>query len=187
MDDLKIKIIIHAINVFRKKGFKFTMSEVAADAGISKKTIYKVFESKEDLLLAIADYGNEKIQERKKEIISSNLETSQKIREVIIALPKDFIDLDFRKFDELAKTYPKVYERVAKHIEDDWEPIFELLEQGMREGKIRRINLQILREIISAAIKYYLASGELTRHGINYADALEETVSIIMDGILAKE
>lgn len=186
MDSLKIKIMAATIDIFRSKGFKFTMSEVAAATGISKKTIYKIFDSKEELLLAIADYGNDRIQERKREILSSSLETAEKIRSVIIALPEDYLDLDFRKFDELAEVYPAVYARVVLHIENGWEPIFALLEQGMQEGRIRRIHVQILRGIISATIQNYLASGELSRCEIRYSDALQEMISIIMDGILAK-
>ena len=46
-----------AITVFSKKGFNSaTMSDIAAEAGINKATIYLYFDSKESLIQSIAEY-----------------------------------------------------------------------------------------------------------------------------------
>ena len=42
---MREKIIDAAIAEFTQSGLKFTMSDLAKDLGISKKTIYTVFES----------------------------------------------------------------------------------------------------------------------------------------------
>ena len=52
---MREKIIDMAIEEFTKNGLKFTMNDVAKALGISKKTIYTVFESKQEVLVAIAD------------------------------------------------------------------------------------------------------------------------------------
>ena len=52
---MREKIIDTAIEEFTKNGLKFTMNDVAKALGISKKTIYTVFESKQEVLVAIAD------------------------------------------------------------------------------------------------------------------------------------
>ena len=52
---MREKIIDTAIEEFTRNGLKFTMNDVAKALGISKKTIYTVFESKQDVLMAIAD------------------------------------------------------------------------------------------------------------------------------------
>ena len=49
--ELREKILVTAIEQFRQTGLKFTMQDVAEQARISKKTIYTVFASKEELLL----------------------------------------------------------------------------------------------------------------------------------------
>ena len=52
---MREKIIDAAIEEFTQNGLKFTMSELAKKLGISKKTIYTVFESKQAVLIGIAD------------------------------------------------------------------------------------------------------------------------------------
>ena len=52
---MREKIIDTAIEEFTKHGSKFTMNDVAKELGISKKTIYTIFESKQDVLVGIAD------------------------------------------------------------------------------------------------------------------------------------
>ena len=52
---MREKIIDTAIEEFTKHGLKFTMNDVAKELGISKKTIYTIFESKQDVLVGIAD------------------------------------------------------------------------------------------------------------------------------------
>ena len=59
---MREKIIDTAIEEFTRNGLKFTMNDVAKALGISKKTIYTVFESKQDVLMAIAETGVKSIQ-----------------------------------------------------------------------------------------------------------------------------
>ena len=54
--DLKKKILDGTIEVFRKKGASFTMSDISKELGISKKTIYVQFDDKKSLLLELVDY-----------------------------------------------------------------------------------------------------------------------------------
>ena len=54
--NLKITILEGALQAFRQKGLKFTMDDIAKILGISKKTIYTVFQDKEALFLAMVDY-----------------------------------------------------------------------------------------------------------------------------------
>ena len=52
---MRKKIIDAAIEAFTENGLKFTMNDLAKKLGISKKTIYTIFESKQDVLLGIGD------------------------------------------------------------------------------------------------------------------------------------
>ena len=47
--DIKKEIIKEATLLFNAKGMSFSMDEIASDLKISKKTIYKYFNSKSDL------------------------------------------------------------------------------------------------------------------------------------------
>lgn len=50
---MREKIIDATVEEFKQNGLKFTMNDLAKRLGISKKTIYTVFESKQAVLVAI--------------------------------------------------------------------------------------------------------------------------------------
>ena len=52
---MREKIIDATIEEFKQNGLKFTMNDLAKHLGISKKTIYTVFESKQAGLVAVSD------------------------------------------------------------------------------------------------------------------------------------
>lgn len=60
----KNTIIQSAIALYKKKGLNFTMDDIAKDLHIAKKTIYRIFPSKEELLQGIVEYGFDNIQKK---------------------------------------------------------------------------------------------------------------------------
>ena len=62
-EDIKARIFESALALFREKGIKFTMDDVAKNLGISKKTLYLVVRDKEALLNEMVDYGFNLIKE----------------------------------------------------------------------------------------------------------------------------
>ena len=55
--NIRTDILKNTIKVFNKKGLKLTMDDVAGYMGISKKTIYKCYDSKEEIFGEIVDYN----------------------------------------------------------------------------------------------------------------------------------
>lgn len=185
--DLREKILITAIDQFRQTGLKFTMQDVAEQARISKKTIYTVFASKEELLLGMLDYGYEKIQARKKEIIRADMDLRNRLRLAMIALPAEYESIDFRQLDGLKEQYPAVHQALHRHLEDNWEPVLELLAEGQRQGLIRPVAVPVLRLMITASIESFIDSDLLNQSNISYEQALNEMIDIIMKGICTDE
>ena len=66
---LRKEILEGTIQVYNRKGLKFTMDDIAAWLGISKKTIYTVFETKEALFLAMVDYLFDSIKESEAAVV----------------------------------------------------------------------------------------------------------------------
>ena len=183
-DELRGRIISVATELFQKTGLKFTMQEVAASLSISKKTIYTVYPSKEALLLDMIDGLFADIHRKKAELAAQDAPVEERISKVIVALPEQYSAMDFRLLDELEEKYPAAAKRVRKHLETHWEPTVALLEEGMSAGKIRRVSIPLLQQMIVASIERFL-SDESSRG--RYADTLEEMIDIIMNGIKRRE
>ena len=69
--DNKARILEGAMNVYKAKGVKFTMDDLAGELGMSKKTIYTVFPDKGTLLYEMVDFGFDTISEAQAEALSN--------------------------------------------------------------------------------------------------------------------
>lgn len=182
--NLKDDILEATIKAFQKKGLKFTMDDIASLLGISKKTIYTVFPDKNSLVLEMVDYCFSSIKESEQEVLQDlSLDTVGKIRAILGVLPEGYRELDLRQLYQLKERYPEVYEKVKSRLETGWESTISLLEQGITEGKIRNIQIPILKTMMEATLEQFFQRDVLVQNGISYHEALDEVVSILIDGI----
>lgn len=185
--DNKEKILEATIKVFNRKGLKFTMDDIASELSMSKKTIYTVFRDKESMFFAMVDYCFDKIKESENEILSDDsLSTVEKIRGVLAVLPSGYKDVDFRQLYTLKDKYPNTYSRVEERLETGWEKTIALINQGIEEGSIRTVNVNLLKSMLEATIEQFFQRDILIRNQISYAEALEEVVNILVDGIVKR-
>ena len=88
--------------LFNEKGMKFTMDDISKLLHISKKTIYKEFNDKDELFYATVDYGFAAIKQKEAEIIADeSLGLVEKIAKVIVCLPDNYRNIDFRQVYQL--------------------------------------------------------------------------------------
>ena len=69
---LEIKIVNATIDIFREKGVKFTMDDLANRLGVSKRTLYENIDSKETLLNLLVDEVFDSVTEKGKEVINDD-------------------------------------------------------------------------------------------------------------------
>lgn len=186
LDNPGAAVRTEAMKLFRRHGLHFTMQQVADGLHISKKTIYRVYPSKEALLLDMVDYAFEEIHRSKDEILRGNGTLEEKLRRVIIAMPEEYTALDLRQMKELEDKYPVVAARVRSQLENGWEPTMTLLEEAVEEKVIRPVSLEILREMIIASIESFLSDRTTAEKGVSYPDVLKEMISILLEGVLTR-
>lgn len=177
-------ILEGTIRAFNRKGLKFTMDDVAKELSMSKKTIYTIFRDKESLFFAMVDYLFDSIKESEQCVLNDeSLDTLEKIRKVLGVIPEGYREIDFRQLYLLREKYPAIYQRVEERLETGWENTIALLEQGMREGVVRKVSIPIVKMMMEAAIEQFFQRDILLQNGISYMDALDEVVGILVDGI----
>lgn len=183
-EKLRVTILEGTIQAFNRKGLKFTMDDIAGQLGMSKKTIYTVFRDKETMFFAMVDYMFDSIKESERQVLGDeSFTTVEKIRRVLGVLPEGYKDIDFRQLYLLRDKYPKIYKRVEERLESGWETIIGLMKQGMEEGVIKRVDIPIVKLMLEAAIEQFFQRDILIRNQISYAQALDEVVEILVNGI----
>lgn len=125
-------ILACARSIIQKNGVQHLfMDEVARQSGISKKTIYTLFESKEALLESLA---NSFVEERK-EILSNELSIQQGLREQIETVLHFLFNLmhliPYENLLFLERRHPEIY----KILDQFTAHIFERFEQILKHGQ----------------------------------------------------
>ena len=184
MNETRKAIMDAVVVLFNEKGMKFTMDDISKQLHISKKTIYKEFDDKDELFYATVDYGFAAIKQKESEIISDeSLDLVDKIAKVIVCLPDNYRNIDFRQVYQLREKYPVVYSRIAGKIETDWEETERLLAQAMDEGYIKRVPIPVIKLMIEGAIEKFLSTEELAGTQVTYEESLNSMIDIIINGL----
>ena len=102
---LRVKILETAMNDFRQRGIRaVTMDDVATELGISKRTLYEIFDKKEDLLYeGVKTY----LGERRNQMEIRAGQCSN-VMEIILQTYK-------LKVDEYRHTNPRFYTDLVKY------------------------------------------------------------------------
>lgn len=148
---MKCKIIEKATDMFLKHGFKsITMDDIANQMGISKKTIYKYYANKEELIEEATNLTHEKIHQKIEEIIEKDynpIEENFVIRRMFDDL---FNSADSTPLFQLKKHYPEIYEKV---ICKETESCNHLFRQNIQKGIANNYYRQDLE--IESSIRFY--------------------------------
>ena len=137
---MKEDIVKRALADFMKYGFKtITMDDLANGLGMSKKTLYEYFPSKNDLVEACLNYAleiscknAENFVQGEGSVIENVYRNQKKVLEIFN------INSD-RPIWELQKYYPKTYKRMeSEFAKTDTLFVDKLLEKGWEEGLFRK-------------------------------------------------
>lgn len=185
-EKLRQDIILSTIEVFNDRGVTFTMSDVATNIHISKKTIYKEFDTKEELLDTVVDYIFDNIKAKEESIMNDkSLNTVDKLRKILGAMPENYRDIDFQNVYPFLEKFPDVCRKMQYRLATGWENTISLIEQGKKEGVVRKnVDIRFIKVMLEASIEKVLSDDMLSRTGINYIDALDQIVDILVNGML---
>lgn len=144
-----MEIIPRALGYFLQYGFKtFTMDDLAHNLGISKKTLYEQFASKQILVDACLDYALEMTCKRTELCFAGEGSVIENIFMRQKEIENSFNMKSGRPLWELKRYFPKTYERMdVEFAKSDALFIDMLFERGLKEGFFREnINIKFYKQ-----------------------------------------
>jgi transcriptional regulator, TetR family len=172
---MKHSITQKALTYFLQYGFKtFTMDDLANSLGISKKTLYEQFASKNDLVEATLDYALEMTCHQVDKFVSGEGSVIENVfrnqREV-----QNLFDFNSSKpIWELKKYFPKTYERMdIEFTKSDALFIDKLLEKGWEEGLFRKdINVSFYKVFYNSVQRLHTFSDTFDEKEFSFWDTI---------------
>ena len=139
MEEKKISILLTAERIFAEKGINGTrMEDIASKAGISKKTLYVLFRSKDILV--------EQVYLRKLEEFSMYLDKVVTSDKPVLVKILNYLDTAFVRLDtvtppvlqQIRRSYPNLIKHINKYIEEStFKRIFTLINELKEEGYLQ--------------------------------------------------
>lgn len=183
-----------AIKVIAREGFHdATIDKIAAAACVSVGTIYNYFQNKDDILNFIFQTEYDK---RKKYYLEIKKKERHPLENLKLILSMHFAEVqenpDIYRILLRERCMPRIchfegitrFEGLPRFIE-------EILADGIKRGKIRPCNLQVVSAAVFGAIEAlmsrYLIELEVKGHADVLENASEEIVNLLCYGLLSKK
>ena len=150
---MRKRIMTGAVEEMRDKGIRFTMSDLALRLGVSKRSIYEYFESKEVLVYSIVETLLEDVQKQRLEIMADDsISYQEKLRKILTVQPVLFPIMEGHTIVEI-KRFLHVQSRQIEKLEQimsrSWVLVEKFLQQGIETGQIRPIYIPIIEKMLA--------------------------------------
>jgi AcrR family transcriptional regulator len=147
---MRDKILEKSNDLFLNLGFKsVTMDEIASSLGVSKKTIYKYFENKTQLVAAVTEYTFNAICAGVDRICALDLNPIDELFSIKKIIMEHLKDEKSSPQYQLQKYYPKIYASLKQkqfHIMQGC--VIDNLKKGIHSGLYREhLDLQFISRV----------------------------------------
>lgn len=181
MKDIILKTAAEKIQHYGLR--KFTMNEIAEELKISKKTIYKYFSGKDEI---IHQYFNEIIEsdiENTEEALKNSTSLKDKINVIIYSYHK--YRLPKHVFDEANKFYKEEWKEMQKLKNYKLKLIDDVLKEAVDSGYVRKdIDLNIVGLMLENTVNTLFSYEFLSNSAMTIQEATDKVIKIILYGIV---
>ena len=184
---IRARIVEAASRVFLPSGFHgVSMDDLAREAGMSKKTLYVHFSSKEELLQAVLTQRATTVEADLRRIVASPDPFPKKLRSLAHFLQEKMCGISPRFLEDIRRHAPECF-RIVDEFRSRAIPLYfgHLFDEGVKGGYLeahlpRELLIRMLLHSIQGIVRPEVMN-ELRMHP---AEGLDHILSIILRGIL---
>ncbi|MBI5476881.1 MAG: TetR/AcrR family transcriptional regulator [Ignavibacteriales bacterium] len=188
---LRLRILKTAQDQFFSHGFtKVTVDEIANRIGVSKKTIYKFYPSKDELVKAVTETTLKDVEQCCRQIIDDeNLGFVDKLQKMMTHAALHISKMGKPLIEDLEKNAPEIWKEISdfrsKRIMEDFG---KLLKEGVAKGIFRKdIDRRLILLIYNNVIENVISPEVLTQIPFTASQVYETIIKIFFEGILTGE
>jgi AcrR family transcriptional regulator len=189
--EIKERILHKAGEMFLQFGFsRVTMEEIAVELGMSKKTLYRFFPGKEQLLKEMITGMRCKLEDYVLELWGNNeMPFLEKLKNLMNYIGNQSTTLRGPFAHDLQKNFPLLWEEINESRRTHSLEKFNLLiNEGMEKGVFRKdIDQQIIVLLYMNAIQGILNPEVLAKLPYTVNQVFESIIRVFLEGIFTEE
>ena len=172
--------------MFREGFSRLSIDQLVSDLGMSKKTFYKIFRSKDDMLSQIVDRTLGEVRLFFGEIAGSDRDFLEKLTAILTIVAEQIGRVGKPLQEDLQKYRPDLWKRVEDFRRQRLtQTLAPLIDQGIEEGYVRSdVNKRVFLFAYIGAIQNLITPQVLVQESFSAQDALRGIVGIFFQGIL---
>lgn len=189
--EIKDRILHQSYELFNKFGFhKVTMQEIANSMGMSKKTLYKFFEGKEQIIREIIENKKCDIDNYLEKLwADENLDFVEKISSMMNFIRTQLPNMRGPLFEDLKKNIPEIWTEInesrKKYIREKYS---RLLKEGIKKGSVRKdLDEEVVMLVYINAIHNILVPEVLSELPLTAEQVFDTIVTTLFLGIFTDE
>jgi len=182
----KYRIMRQATELFYTNGlYKTSMDEIAAELNISKKTIYKYFESKYDLIRESTDYTLNSSIKWVDDILSKKINVASKLALLMENYSKEVCQVSEKWIKDMRTHYPEIWKQIEIfRAEKIYDIAKKLIKLGSKENIITNYPPELIIETYAATLRAIVNPVFLQSCNCTMKDAIKFVFEIHLTGIL---
>lgn len=176
----KSDVVDAALALFMRKGIKATTTrDIALRAGISEGTIYRHFESKDDLAESIFEENLNYFWK----FLKGYLKNSKSPEGMLAAFVDGFFEFsrrEQRRYGFIIAAHQTELKKLSREKMKPKQMLMKILRLGQTQGIFRKIDLNLASAMVMGTIMqtiFYLKNGRIP---VNYDDVIDEVKSTCM-------
>jgi AcrR family transcriptional regulator len=190
-DPVRQRIVSEARRHFLQHGFRgVTMSDLASELGMSKKTLYTFFSSKVELVEAVLLEKFSEIDLELQEITAgctSDFPTALQLMLACIQKHTDELQPSFVR--DVQRASPALFQLVEGRRRELIQRYFgTLFTEGQTRGMIRRdVPVELIVSLLLAATQAIVNPVALTGFGLTPATGFRAVLAVVLEGVLTPQ
>ncbi|BDQ03164.1 TetR/AcrR family transcriptional regulator [Ignavibacterium sp.] len=180
------KIIQFCTSKFLQDGFYFvSVDQIASELRISKKTIYKFFSSKDDLVKAVALKLMNEVSDKIEKIIKSENDSLTKVIMLFEVMAGVVVKFSEKWLKDLQIHTPELWKEIDEfRTKRAFTALGSIIKQGQIEGIIIEKPIELIIHIFVNTIRSVVHPDFLYHQKFNYKEAFIHSFEILFNGIL---
>lgn len=190
-DKQNIKTRIKAVSkkMFFEKGFNaVTTNDLAYELGISKRTLYEHYQSKEQILEAIMDDVSVTMEDEFNRILNEETDYLQKMKSIFALVGTVSENFKPSFVESIRRFAPDVYPKIIRIRKQSMQSKIRIMfEKGIETGVMREdLNLDLMIPLFINAFEQIALSEELDKK-MSIAEAQQLFTLMMFEGIYSKD
>ena len=188
--ELKRRILRKSLSLFFTYGYsRVTTQDIAESLGISKKTLYKYFASKHEIVHSAIEANLSGIGRRMNTIVQQDVEFNKKLSLMITMIYHQVSSIGRPFLDDMAKILPDVWQKIHHfRTTQVFGSLRIIMQQGQSEGLLRKdLDLDAVLYILFSTISSSINPDQLRQTNLALPAILHTLVDIFYKGMLTPD